>query len=551
MSGPYDEKPWLALYDADMPPVIEREYDSALEMFQASVRRAPNAAIIRYFDATMTLSQLDEHSDAFAVALSQFGVAKGDRLALVLQNIPQFIIATVAAWKLGAVVVPINPMYLEREMSTVLADSGAIGVICLESGAELVRAAMTDTEVRTIITTSELQFQTRMDPRIFSSTERIRVDGTVDMMELIEQYRGRRPADVRLKPEDLALLPYTSGTTGPPKGSMNTHANVVFTAQVYRDWVGLAEGGSMFAVAPLFHITGLIANLASPLLAAAATILTCRFHPVVSAESIAEHQATATIGAITVFIAWTNNPEVTPEHLSSLRSVYSGGAPIPKAALEAFRSKFGHYIHNGYGLTETNSPAIVVPFSKEAPVDAASGAVSIGVPVPSTTAWVVDEQDADLPIGQIGEIVVAGPQVALGYWNKPEESEHAMPGGRLHTGDVGFMDAEGWFYIVDRKKDQINASGFKVWPREVEDVLYEHPAIREAAVVGAIDAYRGETVKAFVSVKDGSSVTIDEIIAFCKERLAAYKCPRIVELMDDLPKTVTGKILRRELRKVQ
>lgn len=551
MSGPYDEKPWLALYDADMPPVIGREYDSALEMFQASVRRAPNAAIIRYFDATMTLSQLDEHSDAFAVALSQFGVAKGDRLALVLQNIPQFIIATVAAWKLGAVVVPINPMYLEREMSTVLADSGAIGVICLESAAELVRAAMTDTEVRTIITTSELQFQTRMDPRIFSSTERIRVDGTVDMMELIEQYRGRRPADVRLKPEDLALLPYTSGTTGPPKGSMNTHANVVFTAQVYRDWVGLAEGGSMFAVAPLFHITGLIANIASPLLAAAATILTCRFHPVVSAESIAEHQATATIGAITVFIAWTNNPEVTPEHLSSLRSVYSGGAPIPKAALEAFRSKFGHYIHNGYGLTESNSPAIVVPFSKEAPVDAASGAVSIGVPVPSTTAWVVDEQDADLPTGQIGEIVVAGPQVALGYWNKPEESEHAMPGGRLHTGDVGFMDAEGWFYIVDRKKDQINASGFKVWPREVEDVLYEHPAIREAAVVGAVDAYRGETVKAFVSVKDGSSVTIDEIIAFCKERLAAYKCPRIVELMDDLPKTVTGKILRRELRKVQ
>lgn len=551
MSGPYDEKPWLALYDANVPAVIEREYDSALEMFQASVRRAPNAAIIRYFDATITLSQLDEQSDAFAVALSESGVAKGDRLALVLQNIPQFIIATVASWKLGAVVVPINPMYREREISTVLADSGAIGVICLESGAEVVRAAMTDTEVRTIITTSELQFQTRMDPRIFASTERTRVEGTADMVELIEQYRGRRPADVRLQPEDLALLPYTSGTTGPPKGSMNTHANVVFTAQIYRDWVGLAEGGSMFAVAPLFHITGLIANIASPLLAAAATILTCRFHPVVSAESIAEHQATATIGAITVFIAWTNNPDVTPEHLSSFCSVYSGGAPIPKAALEAFRSKFGHYIHNGYGLTETNSPAIVVPFSKEAPVDAASGAVSVGVPVPSTTAWVVDEKNADVPVGQIGEIVVAGPQVAQGYWNKPEETEHAMPGGRLHTGDVGFMDAEGWFYIVDRKKDQINASGFKVWPREVEDVLYEHPAIREAAVVGVIDAYRGETVKAFVSLKDGASVTTEEIIAFCKERLAAYKCPRIVEVMDDLPKTVTGKILRRDLREVK
>lgn len=549
MRGSYDEKPWLALYDADIPAVIEREYDNALDMFRASARRAPNAAIIRYFDATITLAQLDEQSDAFAVALSESGVAKGDRLALVLQNIPQFIIAVVAAWKLGAVIVPINPMYREREISTVLVDSGAIGVICLESLADLVIAATADTEVRTIITTSELQFQTRTDPRIFGSTERIRADGTVDMMELIEQYRGRRPADVRLQPDDLALLPYTSGTTGPPKGSMNTHANVVFTAQIYRDWVGLAEGGSMFAVAPLFHITGLIANIAAPLLAAAASILTCRFHPVVSAESIAEHQATATIGAITVFIAWTNNPDVTPEHLSSFLSIYSGGAPIPKAALEAFRSKFGHYIHNGYGLTETNSPAIVVPFSKEAPVDADSGAVSIGVPVSSTTAWVVDDDSAEVPVGQIGEIVVAGPQVARGYWNKPEETEHAMPGGRLHTGDVGFMDTEGWFYIVDRKKDQINASGFKVWPREVEDVLYEHPAIREAAVVGLIDAYRGETVKAFVSIKDGAEVTIEEIVAFCKERLAAYKCPRIVEVIDDLPKTVTGKILRRELRK--
>ncbi len=548
MRGSYGEKPWLALYDADIPAVIEREYDNALDMFRASARRAPNAAIIRYFDATITLAQLDELSDAFAVALSESGVAKGDRLALVLQNIPQFIIAVVAAWKLGAVIVPINPMHREREISTVLVDSGAIGVICLESLADLVVAATADTEVGTIVTTSELQFQTRTDPRIFGSTERIRADGTVDMMELIEQYRGRRPDDVRLQPDDLALLPYTSGTTGPPKGSMNTHANVVFTAQIYRDWVGLAEGGSMFAVAPLFHITGLIANIAAPLLAAAASILTCRFHPVVSAESIAEHQATATIGAITVFIAWTNNPDVTPEHLSSFLSIYSGGAPIPKAALEAFRSKFGHYIHNGYGLTETNSPAIVVPFSREAPVDADSGAVSIGVPVSSTTAWVVGDDGAEVPVGEIGEIVVAGPQVARGYWNKPEETEHAMPGGRLHTGDVGFMDTEGWFYIVDRKKDQINASGFKVWPREVEDVLYEHPAIREAAVVGLIDAYRGETVKAFVSIKDGAEVTIEEIIAFCKERLAAYKCPRIVEVIDDLPKTVTGKILRRELR---
>ena len=549
MTATYDDKPWLSLYDPNIPAVMEREYDSALDMFRASLRRAPSAPIIRYFDATVTMAELDVLSDAFAVALREDGFGKGDRLALVLQNIPQFIVATVASWKLGAIVVPINPMYRERELNEVLSDSGAIGVICLESTLDTVRTASQGTAVRTTITTSPLEFQTRNDARIFPSTERAHVGDAVDLMELIAKHRGSHPDDIHLEPDDLALLPYTSGTTGPAKGSMNSHANVVFTAQIYRDWVGLGHGGAMFAVAPLFHITGLIGHIAAPILAAAPAILTCRFDPVVAAEAIAEHQATTTIGAMTVFIAFTNNAAVTAEHLSSFRSVYSGGAPIPRAALEAFRSKFGHYIHNGYGLTETNSPAIVVPFAREAPVDKDSGAVAIGVPVSNTTAWVVDDNDMVVAVGDVGEIVVSGPQVAQGYWGNPQETEHAMPGGRFHTGDVGFMDEQGWFYIVDRKKDQINAAGFKVWPSEVEDVLYEHPAVREAAVVGVLDEYRGETVKAFVSFKEGASVTTEDLIDFCKERLAAYKSPRIVEVLGELPKTVTGKILRRELRK--
>jgi long-chain acyl-CoA synthetase len=549
--SPYDEKPWLSLYDPNTAAAVELEYENALDMFRASLHTAPSAPIIRYFDATVMLSELDELSDALAVALSEDGFGKGDRLALVMQNIPQFFVAMVAAWKLGVIVVPVNPMYRERELNDVLADSGACGVICLDSSVDVVRTASQGTAVRTVITTSPLEFQTRNDPRIFPSTERPPVGDAVDLMELIALHRGSHPGEVQLEPGDLALLPYTSGTTGPPKGSMNSHANVVFTAQIYRDWVGLSQGGAMFAVAPLFHITGLIGHIAAPILAAAPAILTCRFEPVVAAEAIAEHHATTTIGAMTVFIAFTNNPAVTAAHLSSFRSVYSGGAPIPKAALEAFRAKFGHYIHNGYGLTETNSPAIVVPFTREAPVDKDSGAVAIGVPVSNTTAWVVDDSDALLPVGEIGEIVLAGPQVAQGYWKNPQETEHAMPGGLFHTGDVGFMDEQGWFYIVDRKKDQINASGFKIWPREVEDVLYEHPAVREAAVVGVMDDYRGEMVKAFVSLKEGESTTPDELIAFCKNNLAAYKAPRIVEVLDELPKTVTGKILRRQLKKDQ
>lgn len=544
----YDDKPWLSNYDSDLAARIFPEFDTALAMFDASLARNPGAPVIGYFDRSVTFAELDELSDALAVALHGYRLGKGDRIAVVLQNIPQYLVATVAAWKLGAAVVPINPMYQQREISTILTDSGALVAICLESNAATVLAAVSGSAVTTVLTTSELEFQNRNDSRIFASTERIRVDGTSDLMGLVEAHRGRRPDAVDLGPDDLAYLPYTSGTTGPPKGSMNTHANVAFTAQIYRDWMHMAPGDAMFAVAPLFHITGLIAHIAAPILAGAATILTCRFHPLASAEAIAEHRATTTIGAITVFIAWTNHAEVTPGHLSSLRSVSSGGAPIPHAALKTFQAKFGHYIHNGYGLTETTSPAIVVPLGKEAPVDSDSGAVSVGVPVSNTMAEVVDDNDAPVPAGDVGEIVITGPQVAAGYWNRPDETQHAMPGGRFHTGDVGFMDAGGWFYIVDRKKDQINAAGFKIWPREVEDVLYEHPAIAEAAVVGVLDAYRGETVKAVISFKDNASAPEDEIIAFCKERLAAYKYPRIVEVVAELPKTVTGKVLRRELR---
>jgi long-chain acyl-CoA synthetase len=257
---------------------------------------------------------------------------------------------------------------------------------------------------------------------------------------------------------------------------------------------------------------------------------------------------TFTVGSITVFIAMMNAPTASQRDTSAFKKIVSGGAPIAPATVEAFERQFGAYIHNIYGLTETTSPSHCTPFGMRAPVDEASGALSVGVPIFNTTVRIVDENDQELPAGEVGEIVTEGPQVVPGYWNKPEETENAIPGGRLHTGDVGLMDENGWFYIVDRKKDQINAAGYKVWPREVEDVLYSHEAVREAAVVGVPDAYRGETVKAFVSLKPGAEVDTETLIAFCKERMAAYKYPRQIEFIDELPKTVSGKVLRRELR---
>jgi long-chain acyl-CoA synthetase len=329
---------------------------------------------------------------------------------------------------------------------------------------------------------------------------------------------------------------------------MTTHRNVVFNARTYRDWIGLGHDDVVLGVAPLFHITGLIGHVAISLLVGAPLVLMYRLDPGLTLETVAAEKATFTVGSITVFIALMNAPAADPAALASLTKIYSGGAPIPPSTVTAFETAFGHYIHNIYGLTETTSPSHAVPWGARAPVDETSGALSVGVPVYNTVVRIVGDDGQDLPPGEVGELVTAGPQVVVGYWNKPEESAKALPGGALRTGDVGYMDAEGWFYIVDRKKDQINVGGFKVWPREVEDVLYEHAAVREAAVVGVPDEYRGETVKAFVSLRPGASLTEGELVAFCKERMAAYKYPRRIEFLDEIPKTVTGKLLRRELR---
>lgn len=547
----YDERPWLALYPEGRPADIELEYDSGLAMFRAAVERAPDCPMLVYFDGELSAREVDEITDALAVALVDGGFAAGDRLAVYLQNTPAFVLAMVATWKAGGVMVSINPMNRQREVELLLNDSGASVLLAQDDLYRDVASEVLDrTSVQRVITTSPLDFQTRNDERLFGKTERIRSEGTDDLRALVDSHRGSTPSPVSLGLDDVAFLTYTSGTTGPPKGARNTHRNVVFNAQTYRDWVGLDESDRVFGVAPLFHITGLIGHVAVCLLVPMPLILAYRFEPNVVLDALKEHRPTFTVGSITVFTALMTNPNFEKDHFSSFKAVYSGGAPIAPATANRFLDAAGIYIHNIYGLTETSSPSHGVPFGVKAPVDETSGALSVGVPVFNTIVRIQDDDGKDLPAGEVGEIVTEGPQVVDGYWNKPDETAKALPGGSLHTGDVGFMDEQGWYYIVDRKKDQINASGYKVWPREVEDVLAEHPAVKEAAVVGVPDEYRGESVKAFVSLNSGQSTSEQELIAFCKERMAAYKYPRQVELIDELPKTVTGKILRRELRQV-
>jgi long-chain acyl-CoA synthetase len=368
------------------------------------------------------------------------------------------------------------------------------------------------------------------------------------LIQLIEARKGRSATIIEPAASDLAMLVYTSGTTGVPKGSMNTHGGAVITAESIARWMHVETGTPVLGVAPLFHITGLIAGLALALVRAAPLILTYRFHPNVTADAIEEHGAGVAFCAITALMAMLNEGTVRADQLKSLTTICSGGAPVPAQVLRDFKAKFGHYIYHGYGMTETNGPVILVPADREAPIDELTGTLSIGVPTPHTQAWIADDNGAPAAIGEQGEIIINGSSLSAGYWNNPEDTAKTMQPDGLRSGDIGFMDANGWFYLVDRKKDMINAGGYKVWPREVEDVLYTHPAVREVAVVGTPDSYRGETVRAVISLKHGQHTTMDELQEFCRQRMAAYKYPRIIEIVEELPKNSSGKILRRALR---
>ena len=548
----YQSKPWLKLYPDNLKSGMTMEYPDALAMFRAAVARAADGPAIHYFDTTLSYREVDAQSDALAAALVERGCNTGDRVALYLQNVPYFVIGMIAAWKAGGIVVPVNPMNRERELGLMLSDSGPTVLICHDSlFHDVVGALPPDKKALVpaiVLTTSPLDLQSRNDPRLFRDVARVAHLGADDLGEVIAAHRGKAPPPRPIASGDVAFLVYTSGTTGLPKGAMNTHANVTYNTQVYRDWIGLQDGVGVLGVAPLFHITGLVGHLLVAIITASPVTLAYRFDAGVMLDAAAEQKPGFTVAAITALMAMMNHPGATEAQMASLAKIYSGGAPIPPAIVEAFAAKFGHYVHNIYGLTETSSPTHATPLGATAPVDPASGALSVGVPVPGAHVWIASDDGTPAPVGEPGEIVSAGPMVVSGYWNKPGETAEAMRPDGFRTGDVAFMDADGWFYLIDRKKDMINAAGYKVWPREVEDVLYTHPAVREAAVVGVKDEYRGETVKAVVSLKAGAEATPAELIEHCKARMAAYKYPRQLEIIAELPKTVTGKILRRELR---
>ena len=552
--------PWLKHYSSFVPHIMPLPSKSMIDIFEDSVAARADAPAVHYFEQTITYGELDQFARQFAAALAKLDIGKGDVVALYMQNNPQFLIAQYGAWKRGAVVLPLNPMLKRKELEYHLNDSSAKVLVALESlYRDQAQAAVPNTGVQYVFTTSELDFlpEGKNTSPVLEHSERLDFEETRDLIQTLSAIAVDEAENERhraaVTPADIAYLVYTSGTTGLPKGAMNSHANIAFNAQVYRTWMKLTRSDKVLGLAPLFHITGIVGHTAVAAATGIPLVLMHRFHSQEVLRWMRRWHPTMTVAAITAYIALLNEETKQPSDFASMSKCYSGGAPIAPELTRQFEDCFGVYIHNIYGLTETNSPIMAVPLHTKAPVDSGSGALSVGIPIPNCEVKVVDLEDPSQLVqpGQAGELAVRGPMVFTGYHNRPEATAAAFSDGFFLTGDVVIMDEEGYVYVVDRKKDMINASGFKVWPREVEDVLYLHPAVREAAVVGVPDAYRGETVKAFVALKPDfvDRVAEGDIIEFCKGQLAAYKYPRAVEFLPEIPKTATGKFLRRELRK--
>lgn len=543
----YDEaarsRPWSMLHGS-VTSAPDRPDATALDLFRSA---RPEAPALFYFDAVLSYGDIDDLSNRLAGRLSTASnIRPGDRVAIILQNCPSFVIATVAAWKLGAIVVGLNPMYRKAELEKLFADCTPRAIICHhDQWPVVVEAARGLLEPDRVLWASGREFQHRNDNRVLPP------DAQAPALQALSQAfaaPSQPLPDAGTRADDVGLLLYTSGTTGVPKGAMLTHRSLVHNARLGAAQFELQARSRIFGVAPLFHVTGFELQVLSAFAASAAQILTYRFQPAVVLDAFLEHRPTFIVGAITAFIALMNQRDATPAHFASFDRLYSGGAPIAPAVVEAFAQRFGRSIRTSYGMTELTAPSHLAPAEGSIPVDPGSGALSIGIPVPGVDVIVVDEARRPLGPDEVGELVVRSPAVMAGYWGKPAETAEVLVQQWMHTGDIGFFDAEGWFYLVDRKKDMISASGFKVWPREIEDVLYAFPGVREAAVVGAPDAYRGETVIAFVSAQPGSALDSAALARFCRERLAAYKCPARIDILPELPKTASGKITRNVLK---
>ncbi|MBE7550332.1 MAG: long-chain fatty acid--CoA ligase [Anaerolineales bacterium] len=547
-------KPWLKFYDPDVPAELVIPPLTIPDLLRHAAEKYPKHTATVFMGARLNYSQLKQQVDKLAAALHDLGVRKGDRVAIMLPNCPQTIIAYYATLSLGAVTVMTNPLYVERELEYQWGNSGAKVVISLDMFWPRVEAIRPKLVVEHLILTG-IQDYMPIAKKLLAPLELRRQGKWVDVSyadtvhafkKLIDRQRPKLPP-VDLNPTDLACLQYTGGTTGLPKGAMLSHRNLIASLTQIRAFLLYDHGDAEdigLGIMPFFHVYGMngLMNLGIHLAATLVLILQPNIKAIV--DAIVAERPTFFTGIPALFVALNSYHDIDKVDLTSIKAVFSGAAPLPVEVMEKFEARTGARIAEAYGMTEASSVTHVNPLKGQRKFG------SIGVPIIGTDAKIVDTEDPtrELPQGEVGELMVKGPQVMQGYWNAPDETAQTMMDGWVRTGDVARMDEEGYFYIVDRKKDMILSAGYNVYPREVEEVLYQHPKVLEAAVIGLPDDMRGEKITAYLVLKPGETATAAEIRAFCRERLAQYKQPRTIVFRDDLPKALTGKILRRQLR---
>ena len=549
------ERIWLKQYEDGVPAELQFEHRTVVDLLETAAARWAGRPALTLKGKTLTYGRLLEQIDRFATGLAALGVKKNSRVALWLPNLPQMVISYFATLRLGAQVVNTNPLYVEREIEHQFNDAGVSVVVTLDYlWWYKLRGMLGRTKVEHVVVTSipdYLPFPLNLlAPLKLKKTRqwgKVRPEPQLHFFrETIARSLAQPPA-VDLSLDDVALLQYTGGTTGVSKGAMLTHRNISANAQQCAAWFPMVEPGRevLLACLPYFHVFGMTVSMLWPLARG--------FHIVMAPNprdtddliaSITRYKVTIFPAVPALFVAINNYPGIDRLDLTSIKGCFSGSAPLPVEVLERFEKLTGGKITEGFGLTETS------PVTHANPLHGLRKPGTVGVPISNTDARIVDLETGQQELGpnQEGELCIKGPQVMAGYWNRPDETAKILHDGWLYTGDLATVDEDGYFTIVGRKKDMIVVSGFNVYPDEVDEVLYAHPAVLEAATIGVPDAQRGESVKSFVALRPGHTITEEQLRAYCKEQLAPYKVPRQIEFLPELPKSSMMKVLRRELR---
>ncbi len=548
------EKPWLKHFEPGVSHTVSPFQGTLHDLLDTAARKNPRAAACIFQNTKISYAKLKDLAETFAASLRLMGVSHGDRVAIMLPNIPQAIIAFWGVMKAGGVVVMVNPLYMEKEIVHHIQDCDAKHLIVLDLLWPKISELRPRLNLEKYIVTSiaealsfPLNWLYSFREKRHNSSPSIPYDKHVQPWKHMFSTKEKYSADCTITPKTLALIQYTGGTTGLPKGVMLSHENIGTNCQQIIAMIHelARKRHSFVALLPFFHVYGLSVGLIIPTALRACVLPMPRYVPQDVLKLIKKHKPTIFPGAPSVYISLMQQKNISSYDLSCIELCISGSAPLSAEHYNRFQELTGADIIEGYGLTEASPITHINPISME---ERRVG--SIGIPLPGTDARIVDTEGGSLtlPVGKLGELVIRGPQVMSGYWNKPDETASALRNGWLYTGDLATMDDDGFFHIMDRKKDMVIVGGYNVYPREIDEVLLEHPYILEAVAVGIEDETRGEAIKAYVVLKPEASMSRADVMTWCRKKLASYKVPRLVEFRDELPKTIVGKVLRRALR---